>query len=213
MAGPTYQNAILFDVNLVNAVAIQRQNTSNILLGQYNQLAQQTQQQLDQYFQLTVRRIVIGYAIYRNALELSGLRTFKPAMRRFPEFQCLDEDRKEEIYMEMEYTKHIYEGWEDIVRNCTLPYMTNIDIGNYPLWKLARCTNLTFVESESNKNNRQRPRPTSCSYHLFMVDDIINNVEGSTDRILDVVRQDADQINLISKDFQRVLLRRANHLH
>ena len=89
MAQPNNQNTILFDFNLVDVVATLRQNTNNILLGQYNQLTEQTKHQLDHYFNLSARRIVTGYAIYRNALKITGLRAFKPAMRKFPDFQTL----------------------------------------------------------------------------------------------------------------------------
>ena len=79
------------------------------------------------------------------------------------------------------------------------------------LWKLARCHNYEFVEKENNRVNT-RSRPTARTYHLYMVDDIVNNVAGSTDLILNEVNHDTEQINLIAKDFHRVLLRRANNL-
>ena len=190
---------------------LQRQNNNSMLLGEFDLLAQQNQNQLNQYFLLTISRIVTGYAFYRNALESTGRRTFKTAMRRFPDFQALDDDRKEEICRDIEYIKKIYESWGDIVQNCTMPNMTNIDVRNFPLWKLARCHSYAFVENENNKTNT-RSRPTPRSYHLYMVDDIINNVAGSTDMILNEVNRDSEQINLIAKDFHRILLRRANNL-
>ena len=211
MAAPQYQNTILFNVDLTNGVNFQRQTNNSMLLGQFNLLAQENQHQLNTYFQLTIRRIVTGYAFYRNALEISGRRTFKPAMRRNPEFQALDEDRKEEICRDIECIKKIHETWDNIVQNCTMPHMTNIDVRNFPLWKLARCHSYEFVEKENNRVNT-RSRPTARTYHLYMVDDIVNNVAGSTDLILNEVNRDTEQINLIAKDFHRVLLRRANNL-
>lgn len=211
MAAPQYQNTILFNVDLTNGVNLQRQNNNSTLLGEFNLLAQQHQHQLNQNFQNTIRRIVTGYAFYRNALESTGRRTFKPAMRRFQDFQALDEERKKEICRDIEYIKKIFESWGDIVQNCTMPHMTNLDVRNFPLWKLARCHSYAFVEMENNRGNT-RSRPTARSYHMYMVDDIVDNVPGSTDLILNEVNRDPEQIGLIAKDFHRILIRRANNL-
>ena len=91
--------------------------------------------------------------------------------------------------------------------------MTNIDVRGFPLWKLARCTNISFVEKENNRNNTVKPRPTPRAYNMYLVDDIVNNVPGSTDRLLNEVHHDDDQLALIAKDFHRIIVRRADNLH
>ena len=103
MTAPQYQNTILFNVDLINGVNLQRQNNNSMLLGEFDLLAQQNQKQLNQYFLHTISRLVSGYAFYRNALEITGRKTFKTAMRRFPDFQVWHDDRKEEICREIDY--------------------------------------------------------------------------------------------------------------
>ena len=57
--------------------------------------------------------------------------------------------------------------------------------------------------------NRVRRRPTQRAYDLTMIDEIVENVEGSTQRLLDLVGNDEEQIQKIADDFHQALLRRA----
>ena len=63
---------------------------------------------------------------------------------------------------------------------------------------------------KENKKNIIRSRPIRREYNQFSIDDIINNTEGSTDRLLEQVNRDEDQIKLIARDFHTALTRKAN---
>ena len=52
-------------------------------------------------------------------------------------------------------------------------------------------------------------RPTKESYEMHQIDDIINNVPGSTDALMMTVGGEPDQINLIASDVRRLLLKKA----
>ena len=63
-------------------------------------------------------------------------------------------------------------------------------------------------EKENAKGNRGGRRPTQRAYRLSMVDDIVENVDGSTQTLLDLVGNDEEQIKKIADDFHKALLRR-----
>ena len=45
---------------------------------------------------------------------------------------------------------------------------------------------------------------------MYMVDDLVSNVAGSTERILSAIDNDETQLKLLAKDFQRAMKRRMN---
>ena len=203
------QNPILLTINMERDMNNNRQNYEGYLIGEFSTQIDTLMSQKDEMFRLTCRHVAFGYAMYKNALARSGKKRFKPAVRRFAPFQQLPEDKQEKIIKEMPYITKIYEGWSDIVKWCTRPHVTNLDIRGFPLWKLSRCANENFVEDENNKGSQVKRRPINRDYEIHLVDDFINNIPGSTDVLLSRANGDPDQINLISKDVRRLLLRKA----
>lgn len=188
-----------------------RQNNDVALIGEFGALLHQRETQYDDLFRSTCRRIAVGYAMYRNTLQSTGRVTFRTAMRCYPNFRALPHEQREEFFREMKYIKKIYEGWEIMVHNCTLSCMSSVDVRTYKLWKLARCVKYEYVEEENIRNSAVRPsRRVEPSYFMYMVDDIVNNVGGSTDRLLSHISHDPEQIKLIAKDFHDKLLSRGN---
>ena len=202
------QNKILSTVDLRADVATWRQSSDPVLIHEISNLLVSRDGDLDELFQSTCRRITVGYALRQNILQRSGMRNFKPAIRRLPAFLNLTPLQQTRIENDMKYIKCIYENWTLIVRNCTLPMMTSLDIRPFPLWKLAKCITLNFVEKENAKGNCGGRRPTQRAYRLSMVDDIVENVDGSTQTLLDLVGNDEEQIKKIADDFHKALLRR-----
>ena len=208
--GDQPQNPILLTVNLRADVSRNRPSTERVLIDQFTDLLVSSEDQLDDIFRSTCQRVAVGYALLRKAIKRSGMRNFKSAMEHDRHFQTLTPERQKRIYTDIKYIRCIYENWNQIVRNCTLSIMTNLDVRPFPLWKLAKCINLNFVEKENEKAQQGRKKPTQRTYDLSMVDEIIENVPGSTQRLLDVVENDEEQIKKIGDDFQKALLRRAN---
>ena len=200
---------VLSTINLNANVTTLRQSSEVDLIRQMSNLLVSNESDLDQIFRSTCQRVAVGYALFQNVLRRSGMRNFKPAIRTVASFQNLPEDRRKRIETDMKYIRCIYENWDLIVRNCSLEIMTSLDIRPFPLWKLAKCIRLSFVENENNKVNRVRRRPTQRAYDLTMIDEIVENVEGSTQRLLDLVGNDEEQIQKIADDFHQTLLRRA----
>ena len=203
-------NAILLTINLSADMASYERRSEPTLVQEFCTLIEQTDEELDELFRMTCRRVALGYAWLQNALRRSGRRTFKPAMRRFPAYQSLTAETKTRIETDIRYIRCIYENWQLIVRNCTLPIMSDLDVRSFPLWKLAKCRNLGFVENENNKVNAVRRRPTQRAYSLTMIYDIVDNKTRSTETLLSLVGNDQEQIKKISEDFHDVLQRRAN---
>lgn len=209
-----FQNMFLRRINMVENYTQERQRPEVSLLNDVRELMDNKRRQKDRQFRRTCRIVAKGYALHRRVLEVTGRRTYKTALRRYPEFRQLPEPDQEEHLQEHEYIVRIYENWDLIVENCTKPRMIHLEIRNFPLWKLSKCIGEKFVDKENDRNNPDlrpsRPRPVRRTYELNMVEDIVNNVPGSTDRILDTVNNDPEQVDLISKDFHTYLLQRSN---
>ena len=129
--------------------AFDEQHTSDILFDIYTELCHDNETKLNELWNLTTDRIAAGYAFFQNVLATTGRLTFRSAMRSFPAFTRLPDERKKVIFREIEYIKTIYENWSDIVHNCTDEIMTNVDVRAWPLWKLLRAVNYKFVEEEN----------------------------------------------------------------
>ena len=132
-------------------------------------------------------------------------------MRRNRRFQQLSAKRKDDIYWEQKYITSIVKYWPKIVEYCTHHTMIHLDIRSFSLNKLSRCSSWKFVDDENNRMGGNPPkRPEKRNYEIELVDDVIDNVPGSTQRILDLVENDKKQIKLIGKDLTDLLLRRAD---
>ena len=146
------QNTIMFGINLVaDVTTFEEQDNEPELIREFSTSIDRTEEELDDLFRNTCRRVAIGYAWLQSALRRSGKRTFLPAMRRFPAYEMLPAEKKSRIETEIKYIRCIYENWGRIVTHCTLPIMTGLDVRPFPLWKLSKCIDLNFVEKENNK--------------------------------------------------------------
>ena len=164
--------------------------------------------QLDQLFNNRCEAIARGYSWLQKALRTTGRKNFKTAMRRNREFQLKSPDVQREILLEMRYIKSIYENWGLIRENIK---ETGIDIRGFPLWKLTKCTCIMFCVKESNRP-RTRRRNIEREYHPIQIEEILNNVPGSTDRIIEYVNGDEEQLKKIAEDLGAGLLRRSNEI-
>ena len=211
-----YQNTIMFTIDMNVDVTNYRQRNEVMLLNTFENVLTQRNIQMEAYFRATCTSIAVGYALHRNVLNATGRLTYKTAVRRYREFRDLPALTKKRHFKDQEYIKHIFENWDSIVRNCTLPRMIHLDVKGFKLWKLAKCSKLSYVDEENNRcdPNYQtvRPRPIQKEYQLHQIQDLIDNIPGATDRILDAVQNDPEQIKEIAKDFHNYLLRRANPL-
>jgi hypothetical protein len=206
-------NSIMLSINIRNDVAIAREQNEANLINQITTITDMNEGFADMRFRLTCRKIAKGYALYRKVLTATGMQKYKPAIRRYPEFVALPQKTKTEHLSDMEYIVPIYHNWDTISKNCNEEGFQYIDVRDYKLWKLARCFNIDFVKEEDAKSNpnsrRSVRRPIARSYDIDMVEDILDNVPASTERLLQQVNHDPEQIKLITKDFGNALLRRA----
>ena len=68
-----------------------------------------------------------------------------------------------------------------------------------------------FCVKESNRP-RTRRRNIEREYHPIQIEEILNNVPGSTDRIIEYVNGDEEQLKKIAEDLGAGLLRRSNEI-
>ena len=80
------QNTILSTVDLRAYVATWRQSSDPVLIHELSNLLVSRDEDLVELFQSTCRRITVGYALRQNILQRSGMRNFKPAIRRLPAY-------------------------------------------------------------------------------------------------------------------------------
>ena len=143
--------------------------------------------------------IIISYIIIFR-------RTFRTAMRRNNNFQAEPDDVKEQCFLKMKYIIRIYENWALLRANVV---DTGIDIRGFPLWKLYKCINIDEARKQANRRSIRR-RPTRRLYPAFMIDDVVNNQPAATERVLNHVHRDEEQVKLIGKDVAALLEQRAN---
>ena len=117
----------------------ERQQHEVTLLNDVRALLDNNRRQKDRKFRRTCRIVAKGYALHRKVLEITGRRSYRTALRRYPEFRNLPEHDREEHLKEHEYILRIYDNLDEIVDNCTRPSMIHLDIREFPLWKLSKC--------------------------------------------------------------------------
>ena len=206
----TTQNRFLMEVDMERELNALRPLTTSNLQQLFIRSTEIHEEILDQVFATTCVRITSGYTWKRKVLSETNCINFKVAMRRYPAFLALPARTRSLIFREIKYVTKIVERWNDIVHNCTLPHMVNLDVRPYALWRLSKCTDLKFVEQENQRGEPTPNVPVGRTYPIDMVRDILDNRDGATDAILLLVGEDQHQLTMIANDFKSLLLRRAN---
>ena len=207
------QNPLLFDIDMGQEVDVCRRRSCIQLRRNFIATSDDYDGMLDEAFRTQCRRIAMGYAWMRNVMAETGRVTFKTAVRRDRHFQSLPERRKTAIYREIKHISSIVENWQLIVHHCSLPWMANVDVRTYPLWKLAKCRTYSYVEKENRTDEGKKNHHTLAKeYNLQQVNDIVDNRNGATEAILMQVDRNPDQIDLICEDLKIAFRRRATGL-
>ena len=131
-------------------------------------------------------------------------------MRNYEPYQLLSVRKQKELQKQTTYVNKIYQDWSRIVANCTNPLMENIDVRRFSIYQLYRARSFTWVDDLNSKHSETRPPPIVRGYPLYMVDNILENVEGSTNLLLNHVNRNIDQLKLVGMDITNALIRRAN---
>ena len=128
-----------------------------------------------------------------------------------PEWRGLSTPVQKIVHRNIRLIKKIYEKWDMIVHNVTHQSMIFVDVRRFSLYQLSRSCSFSWVKQYNRNHAPKDTRRPDKIYTNQMVDDIINNVAGATERVLDVVDGDEEQIKLIGKDITHLLLLKANH--
>ena len=188
-----------------------RGRSEGTLLDQFCRLLPAVEESaLDDLFLNTIERITVGYAWLKRALERSGKKTFLPAVRHLPEWRGLSTPVQKIVHRNIRLIKKIYEKWDMIVHNVTHQSMIFVDVRRFSLYQLSRSCSFSWVKQYNRNHAPKDTRRPDKIYTNQMVDDIINNVAGATERVLDVVDGDEEQIKLIGKDITHLLLLKAD---
>ena len=185
-----------------------------LLIQQLTQLVPRQEELLDQQFTNTCDIITVGYAIFVSALRVTGRRTFIPAMRRFQSFQALPAPIKDEINDLMRLITRIMKHYDLIVFNITRPSMQYLDVRRLSIEQISRCMNDKWADDYNilhmPKELRRHERHDR-EYPQYMIDEVVENIPGSTERVLDRVDNNEEQIKLIGKDITKALLVKARN--
>ena len=177
-----------------------------LLFEQFYQLLPSLEESaLDALFENTIQRVAVGYAWLTKALARSGKKTFLPAVKRLPQWRRLSERAQKVIRRNIRLIKKIFSNWDKIVHHVSGEEMIYVDVRRFSLYQLSRATNLNWVK---RYNKSHAPRKSKRLDKLFtrqMIEDIVNNVEGSTETLLDAVDGDEDQIKAIGVDITSLL--------
>ncbi len=122
----------------------------------------------------------------------------------------MSEPRQKKLQKHITYVSKIYKDWYKIVSNCTNPLFINVDVRQFSLYQLYRARSIKWVDDWNTMHSENRPPPTEKEYPYYMINNMLDNVDGSTIALLNYVNRDKEQIKLIGRDITNGLLRRAN---
>ena len=205
-------NEAILQVNISSQVQTHaRVLNEGTLLDQFCRLLPSVEESaLDALFHNIVQRVTIGYAWLMRALERSRKKTFLPAVRHSREWRQLPTPVQKVVHRNIRLIKKIYEKWDTIVHNVTQQSMIYVDVRRFSLYQLSRSCSFTWVKQYNKNHAPKDTRRPDKIYTNQMVDDIVHNVAGATERVLDAVDGDEDQIKMIGKDITNLLLVKAN---
>ena len=157
-----------------------------------------------------VQRVTIRYAWLMRALERSRKKTFLPAVRHSREWRQLPTPVQKVVHRNSRLIKKIYEKWDTIVHNVTQQSMIYVDVRRFSLYQLSRSCSFTWVKQYNKNHAPKDTRRPDKIYTYQMVVDIVHNVAGAIERVLDAVDGDEDQVKMIGKDITNLLLLKAD---
>ena len=201
-----HRNTVLFQSDMRERARERENDEMPLLIDRLAELIPEQQELLDEQFVNTCNLITVGYAMFLKALQITGRTTFRPAMRRFPTFQALTDPVKKKIYDIMIHIKHIMKYYDRIVFNITRPTMQYLDVRRLSVEQISRCSNEKWANDYNKLHMPKELRRHDKEYFQYQIDDIIANVPGSTNRLLEAVYNNEEQIQLIGKDITKALL-------
>ena len=206
-----YQNEFMFNINILQRVIdLEGIGMDNLIQG-IMRCAPETEETLDILFANTCCTIYTCYATYKTALNDTGLKTFRPAMRRYQSWMVLPEPMQNKISDTVGFVVHIIKNWDLIVFNVTRPHLIYVDVRRLSVEQLSRCSKDTWVENYNDMHMPKEMRRIDRQYPSDMIDAVVENVPGATQRILDLVSNNMDQVRLIGQDMTRALLAKARN--
>ena len=179
--------------------------SENQLFSVFQRSTRLEEQQLNLLFAQTCETIVDGYTWLQKVYERTGRRKFLPAMRYVPEYHLLTGPEQEELKKRSAQVTHIYENWDDIVKNCVRPSMTHVEVQRLNLYQLSRASNDKWLDGFNNSQKPKIRKRIDRLYSKQMIETLADNCED----LMRIINNDAEQIPLIGRDLANVLQKRA----
>ena len=204
------QNAILYTFDLPEWVR-QKSNTNvNELLHAFNvEIPRNDEASLNTQFGKRCEQVASGYAWLQKVYQLTGRKTYGPAMRHYPPYHQLTEDEQQELDKKVNYVKTIYQRWDDIITLCNRSDMVYVDVRRFSLFQLSRACEKVWMEKYNTNHMPRSNRVVRREYESDMIDRMVNNENGATQELLQQVNNNKEQIALIGRDITKALHRRA----
>ena len=203
-------NNILYTIDLPEWV----QQKSRIEVGELFQtfnvnLPEDEDELVNLSFATNCEIVASGYAWLQKVYLLTGTRSYVPAMRRWGPYQQLSQSRKEACDKRAKQVVRIYENWEKI---CTLACRSDliyVKVKRFSLYQLSRACEKRYMERQNELHMPPELRRVESQYPIDMVHEMIN--DAASNRLLELVNYDKQQIKLIIKDITNELLNRASN--
>ena len=196
---------------IVNAILQRPDVTQQMLYRIYFTTLTQTRESiLDTQFEHTKEEIIMGYTYKQKCLSGSGYRSFGHWLANAPDMLHLSPLERDRICDKISQVTTVFEKWETIVENLTMPSMNVIDARRYSIYQLSRAVGINWCIRQRDNLIRKRqiaPVRNPC-YSQEKFQQLIACVR--TTGILDDVSHSRDQARLIADQFREEILALCN---
>ena len=164
----------------------------------FTSLTRTQEEMLDVQFEFTKEEIILGYCYKTKCLQGTGYTNFGSwlANSNSPTFANISPPDRDKICERIGHVTTVYERWETIVENLTMPSMAVIDPRRFSVYQLSRAVGINWcVRTRNNMLQRRGSLPPNSYYDQAKFQQIMDVVRSSG--ILDDVSKCREQAKLI----------------
>ena len=192
--------------NLVENLLRSPAATRDVLHRAYfSTLAQSREEILDMRFTNTKEEVIMGYTYKQRCLQGTGYRSFGCWLAQSQDMTHLTPVEKDKLREEISVVTTVYENWETIVENLTMPSMAVLEPRSFSIRQFARAVNINWcIRTRNNQLKSSPPAVHSHEYDEAKFQEIMALVRSNG--LLADVSHSRNQAKLIAQRFQNELL-------
>ena len=149
--------------------------------------------------------IIMGYTYKQRCLLGTGYRSFGCWLAQSQDMTHLTPVEKDKLREEISVVTRVYENWDTIVENLTMPSMAVLEPRSFSIRQFARAVNINWcIRTRNNQLKSSPPAVHSHEYDEAKFQEIMALVRSNG--LLADVSHSRNQAKLIAERFQNELL-------